>query len=97
MFGVDISMVAGRKKVCVSLHVHNDRGCAVAAAELGLMAGARRIEGCLFGNGERSGNVDLVTLALNLYTQEIDPGIDFSNMSPVRETSVGDRPGSPLF
>ncbi|KAI1371994.1 hypothetical protein F4677DRAFT_276559 [Hypoxylon crocopeplum] len=76
--------ISEREKVCVSLHVHNDRGCAVAAAELGLMAGAERIEGCLFGNGERCGNVDLVTLALNLYTQGIDPGVDFSNMASVR-------------
>ncbi|KAI0528334.1 hypothetical protein GGR58DRAFT_496299 [Xylaria digitata] len=77
--------ISEREKVCVSLHVHNDRGCGVASAELGLMAGADRIEGCLFGNGERSGNVDLVTLALNLYTQGIDPCVDFSNISMVRE------------
>jgi hypothetical protein len=62
-----------REKICVSLHPHNDRGCAVAAAELAQMAGADRVEGCLFGNGERTGNVDLVTLALNLYTQGIHP------------------------
>ncbi|KAI1809522.1 hypothetical protein GGS20DRAFT_596115 [Poronia punctata] len=77
--------ISEREKVCVSLHVHNDRGCAVASAELGLMAGAQRIEGCLFGNGERSGNVDLVTLALNLYTQGIDPRVDFSNLASIRK------------
>ena len=72
-----------REKYCVSLHPHNDRGCAVAAAELAQMAGADRVEGTLFGNGERTGNVDLVTLALNLYTQGIHPKIDFSNINPV--------------
>ena len=72
-----------REKICVSLHPHNDRGCAVAAAELAQMAGADRVEGTLFGNGERTGNVDLVTLALNLYTQGIHPQIDFSNINPV--------------
>ena len=72
-----------REKFCVSLHPHNDRGCAVAAAELAQMAGADRVEGTLFGNGERTGNVDLVTLALNLYTQGIHPNIDFSNINPV--------------
>ncbi|TVY78379.1 2-isopropylmalate synthase [Lachnellula suecica] len=72
-----------REKICVSLHPHNDRGCAVAAAELAQMAGADRVEGCLFGNGERTGNVDLVTLALNLYTQGIHPGIDFSDLNRV--------------
>lgn len=72
------------EKVCVSLHPHNDRGCAVAAAELGLMAGAGRVEGCLFGNGERTGNVDLITLALNLYTQGIDPRLDFSDLSSTK-------------
>lgn len=72
-----------REKICVSLHPHNDRGCAVAAAELAQMAGADRVEGCLFGNGERTGNVDLVTLALNLYTQGIHPGIDFSDLNKV--------------
>ncbi|KKY33119.1 putative 2-isopropylmalate synthase [Diaporthe ampelina] len=69
---------------CVSLHVHNDRGCAVAAAELGQLAGATRVEGCLFGNGERAGNVDLVTLALNLYSQGVDPRLDFSDVAGVR-------------
>ena len=72
-----------REKFCVSLHPHNDRGCAVAAAELAQMAGADRVEGCLFGNGERTGNVDLVTLALNLYTQGIHPAIDFSDINPI--------------
>lgn len=72
-----------RKKFCVSLHPHNDRGCAVAAAELAQMAGAERVEGTLFGNGERTGNVDLVTLALNLYTQGIHPGVDFSDINSV--------------
>src|ERR1700712_3044682 len=72
-----------REKFCVSLHPHNDRGCAVAAAELAQMAGADRVEGTLFGNGERTGNVDLVTLALNLYTQGIHPGIDFSDLKSV--------------
>ncbi|TEA77048.1 2-isopropylmalate synthase [Allopusillimonas ginsengisoli] len=73
-----------RDCIVLSLHPHNDRGTAVAAAELGVMAGADRIEGCLFGNGERTGNVDLVTLALNLYTQGIHPGLDFSDIDEVR-------------
>ena len=75
-----------REDVTVSLHPHNDRGCAVAAAEFGQLAGARRVEGCLFGNGERTGNVDLVTLALNLYTQGIDPHLDFSDLPSIRKT-----------
>lgn len=75
-----------RDGVIISLHTHNDRGTAVAAAELGLMAGAERVEGCLFGNGERTGNVDLVTLALNLYTQGVDPGLDFSDIDRVART-----------
>lgn len=75
--------ITEREKICVSLHPHNDRGCAVAAAELAQMAGANRVEGTLFGNGERTGNVDLVTLALNLYTQGIHPGIDFSDIEAV--------------
>lgn len=74
-----------REKFAVSLHPHNDRGCAVAAAELAQMAGADRVEGCLFGNGERTGNVDLVTLALNLYTQGIHPRVDFSDINSVIE------------
>ncbi|TFI53987.1 2-isopropylmalate synthase [Mastigocladus laminosus UU774] len=72
-----------RDSVMISVHPHNDRGCAVAAAELAQMAGAQRVEGCLFGNGERTGNVDLVTLAMNLYTQGIHPGLDFSNINEV--------------
>lgn len=75
--------ISEREKICVSLHPHNDRGCAVAAAELAQMAGADRVEGTLFGNGERTGNVDLVTLALNLYTQGIHPQIDFSDLKSV--------------
>ncbi|GAB7345235.1 hypothetical protein MBLNU457_3609t1 [Dothideomycetes sp. NU457] len=75
--------ITEREKICVSLHPHNDRGCAVAAAELAQMAGADRVEGTLFGNGERTGNVDLVTLGLNLYTQGIHPGIDFSDINSV--------------
>ena len=78
--------ITEREKVCVSLHPHNDRGCAVAAAELAQMAGADRVEGTLFGNGERTGNVDLVTLALNLYTQGIHPQIDFSEINPIIKT-----------
>lgn len=74
-----------RDSIILSLHPHNDRGSGVAAAELGYMAGADRIEGCLFGNGERTGNVDLVTLGMNLYTQGVDPEIDFSNMDKVQE------------
>ena len=75
-----------REHVVLSIHPHNDRGTGVAAAELGYLAGADRIEGCLFGNGERTGNVDLVTLGLNLYTQGIDPQIDFSRIDEVRST-----------
>ncbi|USW49421.1 Putative pyruvate carboxyltransferase, alpha-isopropylmalate/homocitrate synthase [Septoria linicola] len=75
--------ITEREKIAVSLHPHNDRGCAVAAAELAQMAGADRVEGTLFGNGERTGNVDLVTLGLNLYTQGIHPGIDFSDMTSI--------------
>ena len=79
--------LAHRENVLISLHPHNDRGTAVAAAELGYMAGADRIEGCLFGNGERTGNVDLVTLGVNLFTQGIDPQIDFSNLDEVKRTA----------
>lgn len=75
--------ISEREKICISLHPHNDRGCAVAAAEMGQLAGADRIEGCLFGNGERTGNVDLVTLGLNLYSQGISPKIDFSDLGSV--------------
>jgi 2-isopropylmalate synthase len=76
-----------RENVLISLHPHNDRGTAVAAAELGYLAGADRIEGCLFGNGERTGNVDLVALGINLFTQGIDPQIDFSDIDEVKRTA----------
>jgi 2-isopropylmalate synthase len=77
--------LARRESVIISVHPHNDRGTAVASAELAVMAGAQRVEGCLFGNGERTGNVDLVTLALNLYTQGVNPGLDFSDIDVVRQ------------
>src|SRR5881397_616838 len=75
--------VARRDSIIVSLHPHNDRGTGVAAAELAMMAGAERVEGTLFGNGERTGNVDIVTLAMNLYTQGIHPGLDFSHINSI--------------
>ncbi len=75
--------IARRDSVIISVHPHNDRGAGVAAAELAMMAGAERVEGTLFGNGERTGNVDIVTVALNLYTQGVDPGLDFSNINAV--------------
>ena len=78
--------IPNRDSVVISLHTHNDRGTGVAAAELGLMAGADRVEGCLLGNGERTGNCDLVTMALNLYTQGIDPGLDLSDIDAVIAT-----------
>ena len=78
---------SNRKRVILSLHPHNDRGTAIAATELGLMAGADRVEGTLFGNGERTGNVDLVTLGLNLFTQGINPKIDFSNINDLIDTA----------
>lgn len=78
--------IRNRDSVVISLHTHNDRGTGVAASELGLLAGADRVEGCLFGNGERTGNVDLVTLALNMYTQGLNPGLDFSNIDEVIQT-----------
>jgi 2-isopropylmalate synthase len=78
--------LARRDSVVISVHPHNDRGTAVAAAELAMLAGADRVEGCLFGNGERTGNVDIVTLALNLYTQGIAPGLDFSDINAVART-----------
>ena len=81
-----IRHVRNRENIAVSLHPHNDRGTAVAATELALMAGADRVEGCLFGHGERTGNVDLVTLGLNLFSQGIDPQIDFSDIDEVRRT-----------
>jgi 2-isopropylmalate synthase len=76
-----------REYVCLSVHPHNDRGTAVAAAELAIMAGADRIEGCLFGQGERTGNVDLVTLGMNLFSQGVDPQIDFSEIDEIRRTA----------
>ncbi len=76
-----------RDAVVLSLHPHNDRGCAVAAAELALLAGAERVEGCLFGNGERTGNVDLVTLALNLFSQGVDPRLDLSDIDALRRVA----------
>ncbi|KAJ5715364.1 uncharacterized protein N7483_012545 [Penicillium malachiteum] len=77
--------ISNRDAVCISLHTHNDRGCAVASAELGTLAGADRVEGCLFGNGERAGNLDLVTMGLNYLTQGIDPGLDFSILPRARQ------------
>lgn len=92
--------ISEREKVAISLHPHNDRGCAVAAAELAQMAGADRVEGTLFGNGERTGNVDLVTLALNLYTQGIHPKINFSEINEVidiveKSTKIPVHPRAP--
>ncbi|KAI0807860.1 hypothetical protein C8Q74DRAFT_1229749 [Fomes fomentarius] len=86
--------ISEREKTIISLHPHNDRGTSIAAAELGMLAGADRIEGCLFGNGERTGNVDLVNLALNLYSQGISPGVDFSDIEPVIDvvTACNDLP-----
>lgn len=78
--------LARRDSVILSLHPHNDRGTAVAAAEFGMMAGADRVEGCLFGHGERTGNVDLVTVALNMYTQGVHPGLDFSDINAIGRT-----------
>ena len=78
--------VANREALRISLHTHNDRGCAVAAAELGVMAGADRVEGTLMGNGERTGNMDIVTMAMNLYSQGIDPGLSFENMDAIIAT-----------
>lgn len=79
--------VRSRDSVVLSLHPHNDRGCAVAAAELGVMAGADRVEGTLFGNGERTGNVDIVTLAMNLFMNGVDPGLDLSDIDALRRTA----------
>jgi 2-isopropylmalate synthase len=78
--------IPNRDSVVISLHTHNDRGTGIAAAELGMMAGADRVEGCLFGNGERTGNCDLVTVALNMYTQGVDPGLDFSDIDEIAGT-----------
>jgi 2-isopropylmalate synthase len=79
--------IARRDSVILSLHPHNDRGTAVAAAELGVLAGADRVEGTLFGNGERTGNVDVVTLAMNLFSQGVDPALDFSDIDKVRRVA----------
>src|SRR5659263_176931 len=79
-----IKHLPNRESAIISLHPHNDRGTGVATAELGLLAGAQRVEGSLFGNGERTGNVDIVTLALNMYTQGVDPKLDFSRMRAIR-------------
>ncbi|MCL1923052.1 MAG: 2-isopropylmalate synthase [Propionibacteriaceae bacterium] len=81
-----IRNIPNREYVAVSLHTHNDRGTAVAASEFGVMAGADRVEGCLFGHGERTGNVDLVTLAMNLFSQGIDPQVDISDIDNIRRT-----------
>lgn len=78
--------ISRRNSVIISLHTHNDRGTGIAAAELGLMAGADRIEGCMFGNGERTGNCDLVTMGLNLYSQGVHPGLDFSDIEEIKST-----------
>ena len=78
--------ISRRDSVVISLHTHNDRGTGVAAAELGIMAGADRVEGCMFGNGERTGNCDIVTVALNMYSQGINPGLDFSDIDEVIQT-----------
>ncbi|PKB25207.1 2-isopropylmalate synthase [Novosphingobium kunmingense] len=79
-------LIPNRDSVVISLHTHNDRGTGIAAAELGLMAGADRVEGCLFGNGERTGNCDIVTVALNMYTQGVDPELDFSDIDAIAKT-----------
>ncbi|GGL44537.1 2-isopropylmalate synthase [Planomonospora parontospora] len=84
-----------REHVCLSIHPHNDRGTGVASTELALLAGAERVEGCLFGNGERAGNVCLVTLGLNMFTQGVDPGIDFSDINGIRRV-VEDCNGIPV-
>ncbi|OUN06522.1 2-isopropylmalate synthase [Flavonifractor sp. An92] len=80
-----IRKLPSRDCAIISLHPHNDRGCGVATAEMGLLAGAERIEATLFGNGERTGNVDMITLALNMYTQGVDPELDFSNINQIRD------------
>lgn len=80
-----IRKLSGRDSAIISLHPHNDRGCGVATAELGILAGADRIEATLFGNGERTGNVDMVTLAMNMYTQGVDPKLDFSDINKIRD------------
>ena len=80
-----IRKLPGRERAVISIHPHNDRGCGVATAEMALLAGAERVEGTLFGNGERTGNVDVVTLAMNMYTQGIDPKLDFTHINDLRE------------
>lgn len=87
--------LSDRDTVIISLHTHNDRGGAIVLAELGCLAGGQRVEGCLFGNGERAGNLDLVTASMNLYTQGIDTGLEFSNMSEVRR-KYSDITGLPV-
>ncbi len=92
--------VQQREHITICLHTHNDRGCAVAAAELGVMAGADRIEGTLMGNGERTGNMDLITMAMNLYSQGVDPKLNFENMAEIREvvescTDIATHPRHP--
>ena len=77
--------IKNRDSVIISLHPHNDRGTATAATELGLLAGAERVEGTLFGNGERTGNADIMNVAMNLYSQGVDPELDFSNIRENRE------------
>src|SRR5690606_17024401 len=77
--------IRNREALIVSLHTHNDRGTGVAATELGLLAGADRVEGTLFGNGERTGNLDIIIVALNLYMHGIAPGLDFTRLNEVRE------------
>ena len=78
-----IRKLPGRERAIISLHPHNDRGCGVATTEAGLLAGAERVEACLFGNGERTGNVDMITVAMNMYLQGVDPGLDFSRMDRI--------------
>src|SRR5690606_32104001 len=78
--------IGRRDSVIVSLHTHNDRGCGVAASELGVMAGAQRVEGTLLGNGERTGNMDIVVMGMNLYSQGVDPELDFSDMDRITAT-----------
>ena len=80
-----IRKLPGRDRAIISLHPHNDRGCGVATTEAGLLAGAERVEACLFGNGERTGNVDMITVAMNMYVQGVDPELDFSNIDRIRE------------
>ena len=75
-----------RDSVLISVHPHNDRGCGISDAEMGVLAGADRVEGTLFGNGERTGNVDLVTVAMNMFCHGVEPGLDFSHIAKIRET-----------